>query len=59
MHCTTTELTSWAVSKKKWDTKEDKGKSMMCALYTSWDKATSNSEKNQAHSLSRYRITFA
>ena len=23
----------WAVSKKKWDTKEDKGKSMMYALY--------------------------
>ena len=26
-------LTPWAVSKKKWDTKEDKGKSVMCALY--------------------------
>ena len=27
------ESTPWAVSKKKWDTKEDKGKSMMRALY--------------------------
>ena len=30
------ELTSWAVSKKKWDSEEDKGKSMMSALYKLW-----------------------
>ena len=33
MHRTTTKFTPWAVSKKKWDTKEDKAKSMMRALY--------------------------
>ena len=33
MHRHYRELTPWAVSKKKWDTKEDKGKSMMRALY--------------------------
>ena len=27
------ELTLWTVSKKKWDTKEDKGKSMIRAFY--------------------------
>ena len=45
-HC---ELTPWAVSKKKWDTQEDKSKSMMRALYVLQHvcqaEATSNSEK--------------
>ena len=27
------ESTPWAVSKKEWDTKEDKGKSMMLPVY--------------------------
>ena len=27
------QMDTWAVSKDKWDKKEDKGKSMMCALY--------------------------
>ena len=46
------ESTPWAVCKKKWDTKEEKGKSMMCALYVLWyakgmsrDKVTLNSDK--------------
>ena len=30
------ELTPWGVSKRKWDTKEDKGRSMMRALYVLW-----------------------
>ena len=55
-----------AVSKRKWDTKEDKGKSMMHALYVlryakRHVSGQSNVEqgKNQAHSLSRYRVMLA
>ena len=33
MYCTTVSQQFGVVSKKKRDTKEDKGKSMMCALY--------------------------
>ena len=31
------KLTPWAVSKKKSEKKEDKGKSMICALYVLWN----------------------
>ena len=58
MHCATANLTPWAVSKMKWDTKEDKGKSMMHALYVlgmpngmSWDGAMLNSEKIKPEAL--------
>ena len=30
------ESTPWDVSKKKWDTKEDKSKSMMCTMHVLW-----------------------
>ena len=45
------------VSKDEWDTKEDTGKSMKQALYVLRyaTEATSNSKKNQAHSL---RVTL-
>ena len=44
------ELTPWIVSKKKWDTKEVKGKSMMRAFYIHlrMDETTLNSEKIKA-----------
>ena len=58
--CATAKSTPFAVSKDEWDTKEDTGKSMKNALYCGMPKgtcpaeATSNSEKNQACSLSCY-----
>ena len=60
------EVYAWVVSKKKWDTKEDKDKSMMRALYVLWyakrhvsGRSNVEQQKNQAHSLSRYRVTLA
>ena len=34
--CATAKLTSFAVSKDEWDTKEETGKSMKNALYVLW-----------------------
>jgi len=57
---TTTKSTLFTVSKDEWNTKEESGKSMKNALYstycgmsksTSPVEVTSNSEQNQAHSL--------
>ena len=61
MHYTT----AWAVSKKKWDTKEDKGKSMMRALCIvvcqkgmSLDEVTSDSEKIKPVALAINELCF-
>ena len=60
--CATAKSTPFTVSKDEWDTKEDTGKSMKNALYvpkgTSRAEVTSNSEKNQARSLSNYQVTL-
>ena len=57
MHCATTS----AVRKTKWDTKEDKGKSMMraCGMPkgTSWDEATSNSEKTKPLAIIKLHLS--
>ena len=57
--------TSCTVSKDKWDTKEDTGKSMMDCTYCGmskvicWAEATSNSDKiKPVCSLSHYRVTL-
>ena len=57
--------TLFAISKDEWDTKEDTGKSMKNVLYILWyakgtcrAKAMLNSKKNQARSLSCYRVTL-
>ena len=57
--------TLFAVSKDEWDTKEDTGKSMKNALYVlPYAKGHLSGQsnikqgKNQARSLSRYRVTL-
>ena len=47
-------LTPWAVSKRKWDTREDEGKSMMHTLQMSWNEVTSNSEEIKPVALMSY-----
>ena len=63
--CATTKSTPFAVRKDEWNTKEDTGKSMKNALYvlqyakrhvSSWSNI--EQRKNQAHSLSRHRVTL-
>ena len=58
--------TPCAVSKKKWDTKEDKGKSMMCTLYIlqyakSYVLGQSDIKQgnNQTCRIRCYRVTLA
>ena len=58
------ESTPWAVSKKKWDTKEDEGKSMMMhALYllqyACWAEVTSISEKIKPVALSVIELSLS
>jgi len=64
-HMSTTKLTPLVVSEDEWDTKEGPSKSVKNVLYVLWcakgtsrNKATSNSKKNQAHSLIRYWVTL-
>ena len=61
----TTKLTLFTVSKDEWNTKEDTGKSLKNALHVLWCakrhlSGWSDVEqwKNQARSLSRYRVTL-
>ena len=61
----TTKSTLFAVSKEEWDTKEDTGKSMknaLCVLRYAKrhlsDRSNVKQGKNQARSLSHYRVTL-
>ena len=63
--CAITKLIFFSVSKGEWDTKEDTGKSMKNALYVLWyakmhlsGRSDVEQLKNQARSLSRYRVTL-
>ena len=65
MHRTTTNRHLWLSAKRKWDTKEDKGKSMMHVLYIlryakgmSWDEATLNSKKIKSIALAIIELHF-
>ena len=60
------KLTPWTVSKKKWDTKEDKGKSVTRAFTycgmpkgTSTDEVTSNSEKSKPVALAVIKLRLS
>ena len=59
------KLTLFTVSKDEWDTKEDTGKSMKNALYVLRyakrhlsERSDIKQRKNQARSLSRYRVVL-
>ena len=64
--CCCRESTPCAVSKAKWDTKEDTGKSMRHALYVLWyakrhllAEATLNSEKIKPVVLAAIKLRFS
>jgi len=63
--CGTTKLTHFAVSKDKWKTKEDTGKSINNVLYvlqyakgTSWAEVMSKGEEIESVSLSNFLKAF-